>query len=232
MPGGRIRLVTRGRKQRAFRRPMSALKRVKKDVAKLKSNIERKSVGETSPWTAVSTSATEIGLGPKLITQGTGQNDRVGNRITGKSVNVKMQLKIGDGVSNDAYNQIRCIIIKYTTDDPADTPNLSDILETTTASSEELMVSMYKRDSDYRFNVLHDHVYDLYWRNSSGFTAGSGGAPQIRTFSFHKKLNDLSIRYNNSGDPTTELLMFVVSDSGVVTHPEICYSTRFYYTDK
>ena len=141
-----------------------------------------------------------------------------------------MQCRIGTGISNDAYNQIRVLIIKYNTDDPSTTPDISDILETTANSSEELMVSMYKRESDYRFNVLHDKVYDTYWRNASGYT--SGGAPQISSFQFNKKLNDLSIRYNNAGNPLTNLLMIVVSDSGAVTHPEICYATRFYYTDK
>lgn len=232
MPGGRLRLVSRGRKQRSFRPRMNALKKVKKDVAHLKANIEKKNVDESSAWQAVSTTPTYIGLGPKLISSGTDNGQRVGNKITGKSINVKMQLRIGDGVANDAYNQIRCIIIKYNTDDPASTPDISDILETTTASSEELMVSNYKRESDYRFNVLHDHVYDCYWRNASGYSAGSAGAPQLRNFTFHKSLKDLSIRYNNNGDPLTELLMIVVSDSGAITHPEVCYSTRFYYTDK
>ena len=96
------------------------------------------------------------------------------------------------------------------------------------------MTSFYKRESDYKFNILHDHVYDVYWRNASGYSpsVGSGGAPQLRSFEINKKLKDLTIRYNTSNNPLTNLLMIVVSDSSVATHPEICYSTRLYYTDK
>lgn len=225
------------RKTRFAKSTRGKVNKLSKDVKQLKSAIEKKSFDHSSPWQATTSSPSYIGLGPMDILEGTGPNERVGNKITAKSISVNMQLRIGDGLGttfNDAYNQVRVIILKYNTDQPNNTPDLNDILQIDGSTSvEETMIAHYKRDSDVKFNILHDKVYDLYWRNASGYqpAVGSGGAPQLRQFSFSKKLNDKTIRYNASNEPLTNLLMMVVSDSGATTNPEICYTTRFYYTD-
>ena len=231
MPAGRLRLYAKGRKQKASRRPMRSISKLRKDVTSLKNQVERKSVDHVLHWTALPSTLSVQDFND-TISQGTANNQRVGNKITAKSLQIKAQFKIGNSsiTANDSYNQVRMIIIRYETDDPSSTPLIDDILEhTDTNSPEELMCSMYKRDSNYRFNVLYDKVHNLYWGNNSG---GSGGGPRLKIVNFKHNCKDRSIRFNSSGNPTTKYTALFISDSGVSTHPELCYNTRFYFTDK
>ena len=125
---------------------------------------------------------------------------------------------------------MRILVVKYVPKDPTTSIGLGDILANYNPSApEEIMVSPYKRDSEYQFTVMSDKVHNLYWGNNSG---GSGGAPRIKSANLKFKLNDAVIRYDSANYLKTKYTLIAVSDSGAVTNPELCFHTRFYYTDK
>ena len=138
------------RSSKARRSQQNKLAKVSKDVTMLKQQVERKSIDHNASWTTVSTieAVQDINGG---IAQGSGDTERIGNKITAKSMQVKYQCKIGDGVANDSYNQLRAIVLKYVPNDPTVSIGLQDILANYNPSSpEEIMVSPYKRDSPYK----------------------------------------------------------------------------------
>lgn len=217
------------RSSKARRTQRNKLAKVSKDVTKLKQQVERKSIDHNVSWTNVSTieAVQDINGG---ITQGSGDTNRIGNKVTAKSMQIRYQAKIGDGVANDSYNQMRAIVVKYVPNDPTVSIGLQHILENYNPSSpEEIMVSPYKRDSEYQFTILSDKVHNLYWGNDSG---GTGGAPRIKSANLKFNLKDAAIRYDSAGMLRTKYALIFVSDSGAVTHPQVCFHTRFYYTDK
>lgn len=208
----------------------SKLKKLQQDVSKLKGQIERKSIDHAVSWTNVTTieAVQDINGG---INQGSGDTERIGNKITAKSMQVKYQCKIGDGVANDSYNQMRAIVLRYVVKDPTVSINLKDILANYSGTApEQTMVSPYKRDSEYTFTIMYDKVHNLYWGNNSGVS--SGGAPRIKSANLKFNLKDHPIRYDDQNLLKTKYALIFVSDSGAITHPQVCFHTRFYYTDK
>lgn len=218
-----------GRASKARRSTTAKLNKVAKDVSKLKSQVEVKSIDHVEPWTSVSTTE-EVYILNGNIPQGGGDSERIGNKISAKSMQIKYQCKIGDGIAaNDSYNQMRVIVLKYVTDNPTAPIPLDQVLQTVNPTNpEETMLSPYKRDSKFLFTKMSDKVHNLYWGNNSG---GTGGAPRIKSANLKFKLKDAPIRYSSLGDLKTFYAIIFVSDSNVADHPEFCFHSRFYYTD-
>ena len=123
------------------------------------------------------------------------------------------------------------IIFKYITNTPTAIPSLADILQQgdTGSSNEARMISHYKTNSNYRFTILHDKVHNLYWGNSSG---AAGCAPRVKSQDLRFDLKNTSVRYDVGSNAKTGYMMLMVSDSGAITHPEMAWSARFYFTDE
>lgn len=207
------------------------VKKLQRQVSALKSQVERKSIDVIQNYTEINSSGNEFALAASNIVQGTGDTERIGNKITAKSLHLRWQLKIGESsvVPNDAYNQIRLMVIKYETDDPSIAPSATDFLENLNVlNPEEVMVSPYKRDSNYQFNIMYDKIHNLYWGNNSG---GTGGAPRLKNGVLKFKLRDKNIRYASMG-PKTKIILLAISDSGATPSPNLAFHSRFYYTDK
>lgn len=216
---------------KARRSTATKVRKIAKDLSNLKKQVERKSADYVQNYSEINSSGDISHVGGSLVTQGTGDTERIGNKITAKSLQIRWQAKIGASsvVPNDAYNQLRLMVIRYETDDPATAPTIADFLENhNVMSPEETMVSPYKRDSNYQFTIMHDKVHNLYWGNNSG---GTGGAPRLKMGILKFNLKDRAIRYATGG-PKTNYIVFSVSDSGATPSPELALHSRFYFTDK
>lgn len=221
----------RRKPNRSTKAKRSAIAKLKKDVSVLKKSVERKCHDVHHDYVGISNGTTNYAIFNDTIPQGDTKQSRSGDKITAKSLLVKYQARIASGVNNDHYNQIRVIIFKYITNTPTAIPSLPDILQygDTGSSNEARMTSPYKTNSNYRFTILHDKVHNLYWGNSSG---AAGGAPRLKSQDLRFDLKNASVRYDVSSNAKTGYMMLMVSDSGAITHPEMCWSARFYFTDE
>lgn len=211
------------------------LKALKKEVSKiskmLKQNVEKKSYTHAQSWTDVDVNGFEFQCFDG-ISQGSADTQRVGNKITAKSLRISYQCKIGNAslTPNDGYNQMRVLLVSYTTDDPTTPAPIDEILQNhDLVNPENIMVSPYKLDSVYKYTVLYDKVHNLYWGNASGYTGG--GAERIARGLISLNLKDKLITVDGGNNNLEKAQLIFVSDSGASTHPQMCFSSRLRYID-
>jgi len=164
------------------------------------------------------------------IAQGTGEQERVGEKIHLTKLQTKIQLQIGNsGISpNDSHNQVRLMVILYQAIQGAH-PTMDDIMQSpSTGNSIMFMNSLYKKNPAFKYRVLYDKLHNLYWTNNSGAT---GGAPKVKNINIVRKINQ-EIHFDGQALPTGWLpCLLIASDSGAATHPEFSFNARLSYKD-
>lgn len=209
------------------------LSKVNKKLNNLIGSVEQKQVMQNYEKVSMTTTPTYYAFNIPNITQGPGElQERVGDKILLKKIQVKMQLQIGENLTtslNDNYNQCRIILILYQTQQGVH-PTMDDILNEQSTSGAPILVmnSLYKKSPKFKYRVLYDKVHNLYWRNSSGAT---GGAVSIKNINIVRKLNQ-EIHYDGAAVPAGWVpALLVASDSAAVQHPYLSYCSRITYTD-
>lgn len=145
------------------------------------------------------------------ITQGDGAGNREGLSITMKSVQVS-----GNFVVQDAYNELRAMLV-LDTESHGSTPTLADLLEYTGSP----VNSMISRVNRQRFVVLAQKIVTV-----------DTNRPNVR-FNLFRKLNH-NVEYNATGNTAVSiqkgtLWLVMVSDSSVSSHPAIAVYSRLRY---
>lgn len=224
------------KKSKSKKRAKLTLSKINKKVNSLLNQVEKKYLELSHAYSSVTTSGnTHDG---KLIVDGiaVGNNraERIGEKIHLDTLQIRGQFRIGNGVANDAYNQIRMLVLMVKYDVHTADPTIDELLNPGPSvpgvSTEQVIQGLYRKNPDYQYKVLYDKVHTCYWRNASGLGAGQG-SPQLIQFNIRRKLNE-DIHYTDAGIPIGYLpYLIMISDSGAVTHPEISYNTRLTWSD-
>lgn len=179
----------------------------------------------------VSTSGDHVWL-VEQIHQGTSAGQRIGNEITLKNISLNMRITIDPaGSLPDNINDMRVLLIK-TKYDPS--PILDNYLEDVSAGN--FMLSPYKINPPNKYKILYDRKFP-----NLGYQLGKSGDSTTPTITVPKQLYrtvNINLKnMNQSYDFTTAnpkeetLLLFLMSDSSVISHPKFDCYCRVRYTD-
>lgn len=234
-----LRYSKKQKKIRPLRRKKVAKKSVAKNAKAIKEvksfinkTIENKQIDY---WQSLSVSTGGTATYPFLKTsQGdtdggtTSAAARTGNKVTLMSQIFDMNIKPSEGVSPDAYNQIRIIAVESV--DGSSTLALSDILtyHSYAVSGDLVFCSPYKTtaENNKRYNLVYDNVVEV--------SAVGGSSKATRTLRFGKRWkNGKVINFDdNLDDPTNHKMhLFMISDSSAGPHPVVDYNCRSKFKD-
>ena len=221
------------RKKRPIRRRKKlTVAKVNRKVNRLLGKQEKKYADTTLTYTGVDSSGSVNLLNIPNIIEGVGDTDRIGQKITLKSINIKGQLTVGHGLTPDNFNQLRIMLVKYQTHGST-TPPISAILQyhdPAVYTDEIQMNSLYKKNSTFKFKILYDKVHLLGYKlaaanNTHTFTP--------KRFKISHKVTNGDLHYTDVANPTgwTYALMYF-SDSSAVNNPSISFVSRVTFVDQ
>lgn len=173
------------------------------------------------------------------ISQGTDPDQRIGNKITLKKIQMKGLVQVAIG---DIYNEIRMIIFS-TTDATGNgnTPSVSEILQPGGPGAVADMYSFYRKQSPIKFKILYDTVFKLSnaLQNVGTVTPTVlNGCPYPDFIHWEKTIhfkNGQEIWYRGiaNGLPTrgaVHMLLISNSTNAIPTgHPQIAFRSRITY---
>lgn len=161
---------------------------------------------------------------------------RDGDQVTIRSLEFNWQCRIPfDAAAPDPNNKVRCLLVQWY---PNSVPVVADILLTSYATTAWTM-SPYHHDKRFNFRVLYDKVIQLnisyYFNDVLGTTVGTpnpasdSGVQRVRITKFPKR----KIQYDGDGALTgnNQIYAIFVSDSAIISHPEVVYVSKFNFSD-
>lgn len=154
------------------------------------------------------------------IAQGTGENQRIGDKITPKKLRLMYALE-----GADDYNLVRVLVVQWRQTTASGAPTLSEVL--TDNNSVYAPLGFYDEDHiPSQCKVLYDKLHML-----NGSTSSPIQAKVVRkTISkFKGKKIDFEAGSTNVGNNHIYVLM--ISDSTAIAHPSVTLNARFEYTD-
>lgn len=205
----------------------SKINKLAKKVNTLIKAPERKAHNTTVAMTLSQSGGTHFPLNG--LAQGSTNAERIGNKITLKSLRFRMILD-----SADVYNNCRILLVRLRADlvmlPPADL--IAYILE----DPANFMTSFYKRNGFTPYKIMHDKRYTLGGRlgNHSGASATSIAVQRLVDINVPIKKGGVAVDYNSSndvGDTTESYVLIGISDSGVTPYPALNGYCRAIFTD-
>lgn len=208
MPGGK----RRNRKKAKGKVPKSVKNYVKKQIHKMS---ETKYIDQLYSALVDSTGILADMFQP---TQGTGDSQRIGDKVTIRGSRISIKLTCGD-----ATNFVRIILFQWYPSTNLSVPTVGTILfDTTTA--DRAITTPYVHDYENQFHVFYDKV----------FTMSSVGDSYVisRVFKPNYKYVKKTCEFVGAGiNASNKLYMLAISDSGAVVHPSVFAYWRHYYDD-
>lgn len=152
------------------------------------------------------------------IPQGTDYNERVGNKISVKGINIRLMVFSPSATPN--YNTLRIIVFRQR---DQGTPSVSSILDLTTATQ---IRHLSQLSSSFKgsFHILYDNTYQV------SFKAGSD-LPFIHTDKFYISRVGNAEWTTSAGNAGGQVYMLAISDSAIIDAPDLSYTARIRYTD-
>jgi len=209
-------------------------KTIRKEVNKIvNENIETKYHAITH--TTSNQSSTALVTNLCVIPQGVNDFSRIGDEI--KLSKLRLRFKL-DADSNDVFNNFRILVFQWNADNTVDTingPEMDKILNgyvdgaTTSVVANSNMIARYEYDNlrAGKYTILYDKHHLVNTENK-----------QSKVFNLEFSLyNDLRVKkkvsYKQSfaNDATNALYLCVFSDSVVLTHPQLTYSSILTFKD-
>lgn len=191
-------------------------------------NIEDKYTDDLYPYTNQSYNG-QLAV-PRILTNGvapgTGQSQRIGDRINLKSIDLRMSIYHNTNSGTDPQNSYRIIIFKWKLNTSVSIPSLGGILE----YQPGLTTLNYGCDSPYMWvNKMNDDFAILYDKKFSL-------SPSSPTRNHHIRLNKYLGAVNYTAGGTTasgHIYILVCNDDGfgVTPCPTIGYICRTLYED-
>lgn len=239
--GKRRRLRSYMGKRRLFRRSKKfakRLKRAEKQVKRIQSSIE------TKQWT-VPTTSTQLQLADMTaaltptvdfssqciclpaIAQGTGVNQRVGNKVRITSVTGNFEILGAPPTATEYYDGVRIMIICVKTWRQNPTFNLGDYLASA-GTPNDSVTALYNWENRKNYRVLYDkHIMLNYF--------GSGASPTFKHLQFNVKVNRNVIYATSAATAAAvehnNLFLVMWSNSSATPHPSLEGSIRVKYQD-
>lgn len=226
------RLASRSKSTRAI------AKKALKAVGSLRKKTETKyfTAAYNTVVTANSTGWDQFAM--NQIAAGTGDNQRVGNRINAKELDIDMMFQMSGNV--DGGQAVRVIVLQDRQAQPDSALTLSTLFNTT--SSDFMTLYNYNANAHKRYKILADRIYECDPINGFGTgTSGTNTSTMLNTQRFHKLkfgkslLKDLNYNGTGSGDFDTHAIYFLVTklndnSNGSVVTPSIRWLIK--YTDE
>lgn len=191
-------------------------KAVNRKVMKLQKAIEWKHVDNTLNY-SISTTPTILNL--TNITQGDGDSNRDGDKITISSVQLRLTTWNGDA----PYNNLRVVVFKWP--DILTAPVLEDLFILPPGLGQVPQTWPYNVDrirARRGFKILYDRCYTRRMANDGGI-----GVVNL----FKKFKHRTNLQYVGGGATGVHLYIFMVSDSLLSPHPAITGTARINYCD-
>lgn len=252
MPGGNIQLYNKktGKFKNVYTKKSKdakqdkEIKKLKKEVDKLKKGDEKKWYDLDKPSTAIPLAGSVQPLLALDLWDGTNtnrQNQREGNSLNMISYKIHGQVYIDQGfASPDVNNKVRIMLVQMT-DDNITAPALTDILED--PSGDRAIYSFYKINGQRRYTIHYDKLFNLQnVEQTAATTAGMSATTSTESFRKEFRINakvpksGLKVTYSQgsvsgNGPVVNGLFLLAYSDSSVVSHPAMFYRSRMRFLD-
>lgn len=176
------------------------------------------------------------------IADGSERDERLGNKIVVRSLNLKFKVNYATGSvlsTSDQFNRVRMIVFVIKDINVTTPPGITDILQTNEVDS------FYKKDSEVKYTILYDQLWNLQnpeWTVKTG----AGDTPPSTIIgcqscvyppfkSVSTKINfpkGLPLHYK--GAATSQPILnsigiALISDSSAIGHPYIDMNSRLVY---
>lgn len=205
------RAKTKTRKPKKTRKSLATIGTVKRLIG---STQEHKFYQRHVAGSAISTTGAGEDLSAHIV-QGDTDSMREGDNLTLTKVRMFGTIEVAD-----TTNLMRVILFRYK---PVATPTWAELLEGGTPALADIY-RPYRKDTASLFHICYDRV----------FTLSTVSKPQVsfQKIIYGKKLGKKKVSYNGGGTTGADhLWLFILSDSGAVSHPTITYNVTQYYTD-
>lgn len=206
-------------KRRFNRRTRRSIKRVVKRV--LSQAAEKKIAIATLPaaFSSITSTWTERWLTSSIVL-GTDDFQRIGRKIRVLSIEVHGTLQNGyGGATGDVWNQVRfhCGLWRYNTSvsNPlaADAITFNNPISKNGFGTTQMEARLIKNYKDKTINFNPPHTFDNAGAYQYTF-------PVVRSFKWYKRFKKpVVITYDSAGNPRSDILMAVMSDSLVASNP-------------
>lgn len=152
------------------------------------------------------------------ITQGTGQNNRVGDDIRPKMIKLRLDCTIAD-----ATNVVRFIVFRWKENDQFVAPVTTSILDNGLSGAPDIW-SFYNKDTSQSYEIIYDTLF-----------CGAGGSSASNLRQFRVKNIPLKGKVKFYSDASTngsnKLYALRISDSAAVSHPTLSWLAEVTFTD-
>lgn len=202
-------------------------RRQNRNIAKLykmvKYSKERKWVDQGNTLSLSTSYLNMLANDLTYIRAGDSANERNGNKIKIHSHHIKVVATVGDST-----NWYRFLVIRFSSQ-PASLVQISDALDDPTAATPFQLLSMLKRNTDCRYQILHDTGIKLLAGN--GIAASTAGPLSQRVHNIYcdNKGKGYYAAYSgvNAGDVTQGYTYLIgVTDSAIAPQPVFNVKTR------
>lgn len=202
-------------------RPLNV--RQKKQVKSLIRNVQELKYHVTNA-SAVALSSSPALRDISAVAQGDTDQTRDGDRLQlcGK-IDFHFSLLIAD-----TTNIIRITWFQWK---PGTTPAASDIYLNGPSGAIDVY-STYSHDNRQMYRILSDKMYNMVGNAATAQTCNTTTTQIVRKQRINLKKVRKMVQYGGGGtDGTNKIYFFVFSDSALVTHPLITYSTKLFFRD-
>jgi hypothetical protein len=184
-----------------------------------------------TPFYGTSTGSTPISM--ITVAQNLGDNDRIGDSIKLKSLNLRMSLVNGRGATSNLYNDARLVVFQYKQTNSVTAPNLANMWLTGGATGNINVFSSRNIDFLQTYHVLYDRMIKL-----QGDPAAPGDIINTNYNQFIKvkvplKYANKTIQYSGASVNCTNQIYFMVLGTfgTVATNPTFQADWDARYTD-
>lgn len=194
-----------------------AIKSIARKVKTLANQSELKNYTDNSGTLNVTTAGQWYSAFSKDVVNGTGDNDRIGDVVTCKSLHIKGTIYLNSVLSSVAM--CRLILVRFKDNYYNSNPNIVDLLNTNDYRS------FYNTETQpEEFSILHDKTYSL----------SEIKTPQIY-FKIHKSLKNGKAHWNTgtvlNGPTSGHYYMYLISDQATASAVQVNFTHLFYFKD-
>lgn len=165
-----------------------------------------------------------------LISQGTADEDRTGDRITWCG-NIEMIINVinATGVNSDLYNNCRFILFQWHPNDST-APTASNILLNGVTGSVDTS-SHYSHDNRQLFTILWDRTFKTVGNFQGAGTPGTSDSQSgIVHFTIPMMRAKKQVQFlSGSTAGTNQLYLLYASDSSAAAHPQAYWGIKGFY---
>lgn len=182
--------------------------------------------------------------------QGEGDTDRIGDKISLKTIQLRYALQLQNGAvaSADIYNRVRVLLFWDTM--PYEVASVSagqvalnypewqmllqSINVGLTSPPQTACLSTKDHDMKNRFQFIYDEVHTLTSNGNTGNQIGLGARSVTNIHKVFKQYQGRLVSYRGGGTipMNRQLYLAFISDSTVINHPLVDYFVKVQYSDK